>query len=69
MNSSRALVAHEPDAALVAMVGSSRTDGAFQAGRLRGLPGPDGRRLLAYNLGVPAAGPLREWLYLRHLPR
>ena len=61
----RALVAHEPDAALVAMVGSCGTDGAFQAGRLRGLPGPDGRRLLAYNLGVPAAGPLREWLYLR----
>jgi hypothetical protein len=52
---------------LVVMLGSSRTDAAFQAGRLNGLVGPDGRPLLAYNFGVPAAGPIHEWLYLRSL--
>jgi hypothetical protein len=62
-----ALAAHAPDRPLVVMLGSSRTDGSFQAGRLNGRPGPDGRPLLAYNLGVPAAGPLHEWLYLSTL--
>ena len=52
---------------LVVMLGSSRTDAAFQAGRLNGQPGPDGRPLAAYNFGVPAAGAMHEWLYLRDL--
>jgi hypothetical protein len=52
---------------LVVMLGSSRTDGAFQAGRLNGMPGPDDRPLVAYNFGVPAAGPLHEYQYLRDM--
>ncbi|HTH46688.1 MAG TPA: hypothetical protein VMB21_04190, partial [Candidatus Limnocylindria bacterium] len=60
-------VAEAPDRPLVLMLGSSRTDWAFQAGRLNGLPGPDGRPLLAYNLGVPTTGPLHEALYLNDL--
>jgi hypothetical protein len=61
------LAATAPGRPLVVMLGSSRTDAAFQAGRLNGLPGPDGRPLVAYNFGVPAAGPMHEWLYLRRL--
>ncbi len=49
---------------LVVMLGSSRTDGAFKAGRLDGMPGPDGRPLAAYNFGIPAAGPMHEYQYL-----
>ena len=63
----RQVAAADPDRPLVVMLGSSRTDAAFQARRLNGLPGPGGRPLLAYNFGVPAAGPLHEWLYLRNL--
>jgi hypothetical protein len=61
------LAADTPDRSLVVMLGSSRTDGAFQAERLNGLPGPDGRPLAAYNLGIPAAGPMHEYQYLRDL--
>ncbi len=60
-------LAEAPDRPLVLMLGSSRVDWAFQAGRLNGLPGPDGRPLLAYNLGVPTTGPLHEALYLNDL--
>src|SRR5215472_13584895 len=49
-----------PNGSLVVMLGSSRTDAAFQAGRLNGLVGPDGQPLVAYNFGVPAAGPIHE---------
>jgi len=63
----RELAARAPDRPLVVMLGSSRVDQAFQAGRLAGLPGPDGRPLLAYNFGVPASGALHEWLYLREM--
>src|SRR5262245_66023361 len=45
---------------LVVMLGSSRADGNFQAGRLDGLPGPDGQPLAAYNFGIPKAGPIHE---------
>jgi hypothetical protein len=61
------LTSQEPDRPLVIMLGSSRTDGGFEARRLDGLPAPDGRPLLAYNFGVPAAGPIHEYLYLRQL--
>jgi hypothetical protein len=57
-------LAEAPGRPLVVMLGSSRTDWAFQAGRLNGLPGPDGRPLLAYNFGVPTTGPMHESLYL-----
>jgi hypothetical protein len=56
-----------PDRSLVVMVGSSRTDSAFQAGRLADMPGPDGRPLVAYNFGIPAAGPLHEYQYVRDM--
>ena len=60
-------LAESPDRPLILMLGSSRTDWAFQAGRLTGQPGPDGRPLLAYNLGVPTTGPLHEALYVNDL--
>jgi len=63
----RELTVADPDRPLLVMVGSSRTEAAFQAGRLDGLPGPGGRPWLAYNFGVPTAGPLREALYLREM--
>lgn len=62
-----AWLAEAPDRPLVLMLGSSRTDWAFQAGRLSGQPGPDGRPLLVYNLGVPTTGPLHEAMYLNDL--
>lgn len=60
-------IAEAPDRPLVLMLGSSRTDWAFQAGRLSGLPGPQGKPLLAYNFGVPTTGPMHEALYLNDL--
>jgi len=57
-------LAEAPDRPLVLSLGSSRIDWAFQAGRLDGQPGPDGRPLLVYNFGVPAAGPMHEFLYV-----
>lgn len=62
-----ARLAEAPDRPLVLMLGSSRSDWAFQAGRLNGQPGPDGRPLLAYNLAVPTTGPMHEALYLNDL--
>jgi hypothetical protein len=61
------LLAQAPDRPLVLMLGSSRTDWAFEAGRLDGQPGPDGRPLLVYNFGVPTTGPIHEALYLNDL--
>src|SRR5919204_4680850 len=63
----RQLVAREPDRPLLVMLGSSRTDRALQAGGLNGLPGPDGKPFLAYNLGLPGAGPLRVGLTPREM--
>jgi hypothetical protein len=60
-------LARESDRPLIVMLGSSRTDGAFRAGRLNGVPGPDGRLLAAYNFGIPAAGPLHEYQYVRDM--
>ncbi len=59
----------EPERPLLVMLGSSRVDMVFQAGRLEGLPGPEGRPLLAYNFGIPAAGPMHEHLYLDDMLR
>jgi hypothetical protein len=61
------LVAREPDRPLLVMLGSSRTDRALQAVRLSDLPGPGGKPYLAYNLGLPGAGPLRVGLTLREM--
>jgi hypothetical protein len=60
-------LAETPDRPLVLMLGSSRSDWAFQAGQLSGQRGPDGRPLLAYNLAVPTTGPIHEALYLNDL--
>lgn len=60
-------LAESPDRPLVLMLGSSRSDQAFQSGRLTGQPGPDGRPLLAFNLGVPTVGGMHEMLYLNDL--
>jgi hypothetical protein len=57
-------VAQAPDRALLVMIGSSRIEGLFQAARLDGMPCEDGKRLLAYNFGAPAAGPAHELLYV-----
>jgi hypothetical protein len=61
------LRASAPDRPLLVMLGSSRTEAAFQAGRLDGLPGPGGRPWRAYNFGVPTVGALREGLHLREM--
>jgi hypothetical protein len=61
------LVAREPDRPLLVMLGSSRTDDAFNAARLNSLRGPGGKPVVAYNLGVPMVGPLRESLYLKEM--
>jgi hypothetical protein len=60
-------LAEMPDRPLVLMLGSSRADQAFQASRLSGQTGPDGRKLLAFNLGVPTVGGMHELLYLKDL--
>jgi hypothetical protein len=62
-----ARLAEMSDRPLVLMLGSSRIDQAFQAGRLSGQPGPDGRPLLAFNLGVPTVGGMHEMMYLNDL--
>jgi hypothetical protein len=63
----REVAAEAADRPLVVALGSSRLDGAFQAGRLDGQPGPDGRPRAAYNFGIPAAGPMHEYEYLRDM--
>jgi hypothetical protein len=60
----RQLAAREPDRPLAVMLGSSRTDDAFQAQLLNDRPGPGGKPWLAYNFGVPMVGPIRQGLYL-----
>jgi hypothetical protein len=57
----------EPDRPLVLFVGSSRTQGAFQADRLDGEPGPDGNPLAAFNLGQSKSGPVRTAIHCQEL--
>jgi hypothetical protein len=63
----RRQAARAPDRPLVVMLGSSRTDGLFDARRFDAVRGPGGKPVLAYNFGVPTVGPLREYLYLREM--
>jgi hypothetical protein len=63
----RRLVQRAPDRPLVVMLGSSRTDAMFMAGRLDGQPGPGGKPILAYNLGVPAYGALHHRMTVRDM--
>jgi hypothetical protein len=60
-------LAEWPDRPLVLMLGSSRMDRAFQSGLLSGQPAPDGRAMLAFNLGVPTVGGMHEMMYLSDL--
>jgi hypothetical protein len=60
----RHLMDREPGRPLAVMLGSSRTYNMFQARRLEGLSGPDGKALLAYNFGVPTYGLIHEYLLL-----
>jgi hypothetical protein len=61
------LAKRKGDRPLLVMLGSSRTEGAFEARRLDGLPGPGGKPLLAYNYGVPTNGPVCELTNLREM--
>lgn len=60
-------LAEMPDRPLVLMLGSSRSDWAFQTGRLSNQLAPDGRPILAYNFGLPTAGPMHASYYLNEL--
>jgi hypothetical protein len=57
----------DPGRPLLVALGSSRTLQGLRADQLDGLPAPDGRPCTAFNLGLTAAGPLREWLALQRL--
>lgn len=61
------LTAEDPNRPLLAMVGSSRTAWDFQASALDGMPDCDGRSMLVYNFGVPAAGPCFQLFCLRDM--
>jgi hypothetical protein len=63
----RQLAAREPDRPLLLMLGSSRTEIAFQAGELNGMAGPDGRPMRAYNFGLPGTCALHDQLHLREM--
>lgn len=60
-------VAEFRDRPFVLMLGSSRSDQAFQASRLSGQRAPDGRPILAFNMGVPTVGGMHEMMYLNDL--
>jgi hypothetical protein len=51
------------------MLGSSRVCWAFKAGKLDGMPGPDGKAMRFYNFGIPATGPIHAIWYLRDMLR
>lgn len=63
----RRRLARHPGRPLALMLGSSRTFYGLRADRLDGLPGPDGRPLVAFNFGLAAAGPLRQTACLQGL--
>ncbi len=65
----RRLLARHPDRSLVVMLGSSRTDDAFDAEMLNDLPGPGGRPLVGFNFGAPMVGPHRQGLFLEEMLR
>jgi hypothetical protein len=60
----RNLAAAPADRPLLVMLGSSRTDAAFDPSLFDNLPGPGGKPWLAYNFGLPMVGPQREGIYL-----
>lgn len=61
------LATNTPERPLIVMLGSSRTEGAFQASRVTEALSTIKPTPLAYNFGVPAAGPLHEFLFLREM--
>jgi hypothetical protein len=60
----RRLVARTPGRPLLVMLGSSRTDDAFDAECLDAVPGPESKPWVGYNFGVPMVGPERAGIYL-----
>src|SRR5262245_4306485 len=63
----RQLANGDPKQPLALMGGSQRVRGAFQAGRLNGLKGPEGESLHFYNFGIPATGVIHSLLYVRDM--
>jgi hypothetical protein len=63
-------VSTAPEARVVVMLGSSRTQWGFLAGQVEEPLGQAlGRPVIAYNLGVASGGPVRQLLQLRQLRR
>ena len=52
---------------LVLMLGSSRTAHGFDGSRLEAILAQSGQAVVAYNFGIPGAGPLTELVTLRRL--
>lgn len=59
--------AEERERPLAVMLGSSRAAALFKAGLMDGRLAPNGQHWRAYNFGVPATGPMREWMHLRDM--
>lgn len=59
--------AEDRERPLAVMLGSSRAAALFKAGMMDGKLAPNGQRWRAYNFGVPATGPMREWMHLRDM--
>ena len=60
-------VAGEPRPATVVMLGSSRTGLAFHGRRVEEAMSSDGRRVVAFNFGIPSSGPITHLLYLKRM--
>jgi hypothetical protein len=61
----RSRLSENPDRALVVMLGSSRTDMGFEAGRL--CAGGRAPQCLVFNFGLSGSGPVQELVCLRRL--
>ncbi|MDY3555874.1 DUF1574 domain-containing protein [Gemmata sp. JC717] len=56
-----------PGAARVLLLGTSRSGNGFDAGRVSGASERAGAPAVAFNFGVPGAGPVTQLVYLRRL--
>lgn len=63
----RRRVAGEPRPATVVMLGSSRTGLAFHGRRVEESLATDGRRVAAFNFGIPSSGPVTHLVYLNRM--
>lgn len=60
-------VAGESRPAVVVMLGSSRTGLAFHGRRVEEALAADGRRVAAFNFGIPSSGPVTHLVYLNRM--